>query len=49
MFSTVMPAYGLWTRHVRGLALQRVRFTTTGPDPRPMLSTGPDADPPCTP
>ena len=49
MFSPVMPAHGLWTRHVRGLTLQRVRFTTTGPDPRPMLLAGPDADPPCTP
>ena len=35
-----MPAYGLWTRHVRRLTLQRVRFTTTGPDPRPMLLAG---------
>ncbi|KQY11822.1 hypothetical protein ASD28_04110 [Massilia sp. Root133] len=49
MFSPVMPAYGLWTRHVRRLTLQRVRFTTTGPDPRPMLLAGPDADSPCTP
>jgi hypothetical protein len=49
MFAPVMPAYGLWTRHVRGLTLHRVRFTATGPDPRPMLLTGPDADPPCTP
>jgi hypothetical protein len=49
MFSTVMPAYGLWTRHMRRLTLQRVRFTTTGPDPRPMLLAGPDADSPCTP
>lgn len=49
MFAAVMPAYGLWTRHVRRLTLQRVRFTTNGPDPRPMLLAGPDADPPCTP
>jgi hypothetical protein len=49
MFSTVMPAYGLWTRHVRGLTLQRVRFTVSGPDPRPMLLAGPDAEAPCMP
>lgn len=48
MFATVMPTYGLWTRHVRRLTLQRVRFTVNGPDPRPMLLAGPDADPPCT-
>ena len=47
MFSTVMPAYGLWTRHVRRLTLQRVRFSVSGPDPRPMLLAGPDADPAC--
>jgi polygalacturonase len=47
MFSTVMPAYGLWTRHVRRLTLQRVRFSVDGPDPRPMLLAGPDADPAC--
>jgi hypothetical protein len=49
MFAPVMPASGLWTRHVRGLTLQRVRFTTTGPDPRPTLLSGPDTDLPCTP
>lgn len=47
MFSTVMPAYGLWTRHARRVTLQRVRFTLDGPDPRPMLLAGPDADPLC--
>jgi hypothetical protein len=37
MFSAVMPAYGLWTRDVRGLSLARVRFRSPGSDPRPML------------
>lgn len=37
MFSAVMPAYGLWTRDVRGLSLARVRFRSPGGDPRPML------------
>jgi len=37
MFSTVMPAYGLWARNVRHLTLQRVRFTVSGKDPRPAL------------
>ncbi len=37
MFSTVMPAYGLWTRHLRHLHLVRVRFTSTAADARPML------------
>jgi hypothetical protein len=49
MFSMVMPAYGLWTRHVRRLTLRRVRFAIDGPDRRPMLLAGPDADSPCTP
>jgi hypothetical protein len=48
MFSTVMPAYGLWTRHVRRVTLQRVRFSVAGPDPRPMLLAGLDAEPACT-
>ncbi|MGZ3183760.1 MAG: glycoside hydrolase family 28 protein [Telluria sp.] len=47
MFSTVMPAFGLWTRHVRRLTLQRVRFSVVGSDPRPMFLAGPDADPAC--
>ena len=33
------PAYGLWTRHVRNLTLQRVAFVPTSPDPRPMIQT----------
>jgi hypothetical protein len=39
MFSAVMPAYGLWTRHVNSLMLVRVRFTTAAPDKRPMMLT----------
>ncbi|WP_145648874.1 glycoside hydrolase family 28 protein [Pseudoduganella lurida] len=37
MFTPVMPAYGLWSRNVRHLTLQRVRFTTSGSDARPAL------------
>jgi hypothetical protein len=37
MYATVMPAYGLWTRHVRHLTLQRVRFLNAGKDARPAL------------
>ncbi|RZJ07399.1 MAG: hypothetical protein EOP39_16495 [Rubrivivax sp.] len=47
MFSTVMPAYGLWVRHIRHLDLERVRFASTGPDSRPMLLAGVDAEPVC--
>lgn len=47
MFSTVMPAYGLWTRHARRVTLQRVRFSVAGADARLMLVAGPDADPAC--
>lgn len=31
------PAYGLWARHVHGLTLQRTRFRTDTPDPRPQF------------
>jgi len=37
MFSTVMPARGLWARNVRHLTLQRVRFTSQGDDARPAV------------
>ena len=37
MFAPVMPAWGLWTRDVRGLVLARVRFASPGGDARPML------------
>jgi hypothetical protein len=33
------PAYGLWTRHVRNRSLERVAFTRTAPDTRPMIGT----------
>lgn len=29
------PAFGLWTRHVRGLAMRTVEMTTEAPDARP--------------
>jgi hypothetical protein len=44
MFATVMPAYGLWLRHVRHVTLLRVQFTGGAGDPRPMLLAGVDAD-----
>ncbi|MYM69324.1 hypothetical protein GTP45_21135 [Pseudoduganella sp. FT55W] len=37
MFSTVMPAYGLWARHIKHLTLQRVRFRVVGKDARPEV------------
>jgi hypothetical protein len=39
MYATVMPAYGLWTRHVRELSLVRVRFLNAGKDARPAMLT----------
>ena len=30
------PAWGLWTRHVRGLSLRNVEMTVTAPDARPQ-------------
>jgi len=39
MIGKLTPAYGLWTRHVRNLTLQRVSFAPTSPDPRPMIET----------
>jgi hypothetical protein len=42
MFSKVMPAYGLWARHVRQLTLLRVRFASTGDEKRPMILTSAD-------
>ena len=51
MFSPVMPAYGLWMRDVRGLALVRTRFRSQGGDARPMLlalrTTPTDPSRPC--
>jgi len=39
MIIDITPAKGLWTRHVRGLSLVRVKFTTSGTDARPMFKT----------
>lgn len=39
MIGPLSPAYGLWTRHLTGMDLIRVRFTPSGADPRPMLVT----------
>lgn len=39
MIGPLAPAYGLWTRHVRNLTLDRVDFIPTSPDPRPMIET----------
>jgi len=33
----VLPAYGLYARHVRGLALEGVRFDLARPDLRPAV------------
>ncbi|HXZ06748.1 MAG TPA: hypothetical protein VEI25_01700, partial [Paraburkholderia sp.] len=38
----VMPAYGLWTRHVHNLTLKRVKFRTNGAESRPAFKAGPD-------
>ena len=39
MIGRLAPAYGLWTRHVRNLTLERVEFIPTAPDARPMIET----------
>jgi len=46
-FAKVMPAYGLWARHVRDLKLLRVRFTGANDDGRPMILAETDADLTC--
>lgn len=35
MFGDVMPAYGIYARHVRGMTLKEVRMTHVRPDARP--------------
>ena len=35
MFGRVMPAYGLYVRHVRGISFKNVQMTVTNPDARP--------------
>lgn len=37
MFGEALPAYGLWTRHLRNLTLIGVKFPVAGGDPRPMF------------
>lgn len=37
MIGKLAPAYGLWTRHVRRLTLERVAFVPASPDPRPAI------------
>ena len=39
MFGEVLPAYGLWARHLTNLTLIDVRFPMSGTDPRPMFRT----------
>jgi polygalacturonase len=38
----VMPAYGLWTRHVHNLTLKHVQFRTNAMETRPAFKGGPD-------
>jgi polygalacturonase len=38
MFGRVMPAYGLYLRHVRGVRFKDVTITTTQPDARPVTA-----------
>ena len=47
MYSKVMPAYGLWVRHIRQLDLQRVRIAVAGKDSRPQFLAGPDVEGVC--
>ena len=35
MFGKVMPAHGIYARHVRGLTLDKIQMTTLNPDARP--------------
>jgi len=44
MFGPVLPAHGLWARHIRNLDLIRTRFTPSGADARPMVVTATDAE-----
>jgi hypothetical protein len=37
MIADAVPAFGLWARHIDGLTLTRVRFTSQGHDARPMV------------
>jgi len=50
MFGKVLPAYGFYCRHVRGITFRNVRVTTATPDARPRsfstMSRAPAARPP---
>ncbi|MEJ0005169.1 MAG: glycosyl hydrolase family 28 protein [Steroidobacteraceae bacterium] len=48
MIVDAVPAFGLWARHVDGLTLMRVRFTTRAPDARPMVRADLDTHNLCT-
>ena len=37
MFGSGLPACGMFARHVEGLTQHNIKFTTTTPDPRPLV------------
>jgi polygalacturonase len=37
MFGKVMPAYGIYLRHIKGVSFKNVRTTVSSPDARPAL------------
>lgn len=47
MLGHIAPAYGLWTRHVQGLTLAHVRFSTSAHDSRPELDNTQDTSVVC--
>jgi polygalacturonase len=47
MIADVVPAYGLWARHVDGLTLAGVHFAAHGPESRPMILTDLDTTDVC--
>jgi hypothetical protein len=48
MVGDITPAYGLWTRHLKGLTLIRVSFIPDVKDPRPAIKTTLDTADVCT-
>ncbi len=48
MIMDAVPAYGLWARHIDGLTLLRVRFSTRSRDVRPMVLADLDTKNVCT-
>lgn len=36
-FGPLIPAWGIWARHVKGLTLKNIRFNLAGPDLRPAF------------